>query len=102
MMTHDDHRRSRRLVVLGREHSAAKGAYTERGEIVAGDVFGTERPRACFTVLTADAQTRTTGLKRHDLFELRQFGLQPLEQGIRKHSPLILRTTLHAAGGAGT
>ena len=99
-MTHDDHWRSRRFVVVRREHAAAKGADAKRREIVAGDVLGTKRPRACFTILPADAQTRTTGLKRRDLFELRQLRLQPLEQRIGKHSPPILRTILHAAGGA--
>ena len=37
------------------------------------------------------------GLKGRDLFELRQLGLQPLEERIREHPPAILRAALHAA-----
>ena len=43
-MAEDHDRRRRRLVVVGRQDAAAKGADAERREVVAGDVFGAQRP----------------------------------------------------------
>ena len=51
-------------------------------------------------VLPPDAEARAARLKRGDLLELRQLGLQPLEQRKREHPPAILRAALHAAGVA--
>ena len=96
-MAHHDDRRRRRRVVGGGEDAAAERADAERREVVAGDVLGAQRPRRRVDVLTPHAEARAAGLEGGDLFELRQLGLQPLEQREREHAPAILRPALHAA-----
>ena len=96
---HDDRRRRRR-VVRGAEHAAAERTDAKRREIVAGHVLGPQRPRRRLRALPSHAEARAAGLKGRDLFELRQLGLQPLEQRKREHPPAILRAALHAAGVA--
>jgi len=43
------------------------------------------------------AEPRAPRLERRERFELRQRGLQPLEQRKRHHSPAVLGSPLHAA-----
>src|ERR1700735_1962562 len=88
---------SRRCIVIRRKNSAAECAYSESVKIISCDVLGAQRSGGRFDSLTPDTQTCTASLESGDLFEFRRFGLQPLVQRIRKHSPAILRTSLHTA-----
>src|SRR5258705_8296757 len=94
----DDHHRCRgwRVVFVG-EDAAAERADAERREVIAGDELGAKRPGRRVDILPSDADARPARLKRRQRIELRRFGLQALEQGIREHAPSILWAALDAA-----
>ena len=97
VMAHDDHRRGRRGVVGRRDDAAAERGHAEGREVVAADVAGSQRPRRLFDARPPCADAALAGLEGRQLLELRQVGLQPLEQRIREHAPAILGAALHAA-----
>ena len=101
-MTEHRHRGSRRLVVVRREHPPAEGAYTQRREIISGDVLRAQRSRERFDAFTPRTHTPAAGLESRHFFEFRRLLLQTLEQRIGKHPPLVLRPAFDAAIVAGT
>ena len=96
-MAEDGHRRRGREIILGREQAAAESNDAKSGEIMAIDVFGAQRPRRVLDSLAAGADLPASGLKSGDFFKLRSFGLQPQEEGIGEHAPLVLGSAFDAA-----
>src|SRR5262245_16852340 len=97
MADHDDGRRRRRVIVCG-EDAAAEGADAEGREVVARDVFHPERACGDIDAGPTDADAGSAaGLERSQLFELRRFCSEALEERVREHAPAILRSALDAA-----
>ena len=96
MTEHDDGRRRRRVVV-SREQAAAEGTDTERREVVARNVFGSQRTCRGVDPRAANAQCRAARLKGRQLIELGRLSLQPLEQRKREQAPAALRAAIDAA-----
>jgi hypothetical protein len=84
-------------VVIRSEKAPAERAYTERGEVIPGDILSPQRLGSQAGPLPPYAQASAGGLEGSDILELRRFALETLVQGIGVHSPSLLRTTLHAA-----
>src|SRR5207249_6236840 len=96
MADHDDGQRRRRVIVCG-ENASAEGANAEGREVVAGDVFRSERARGDVHAGPADADAEAAGLEGGQLFELGRFGVEAFEERVREHAPPILRSALDAA-----
>src|ERR1700681_40031 len=54
-MAEDRNRWSGGLVVVGNKHSPTEGFDTERAEIIAGDILGTQRPAGHVNTLSSNA-----------------------------------------------
>src|SRR5271157_5631047 len=96
-VTEHRHRRGSRLVVLWSKYPPAKSPHTQRRKIIAGHILRAQRPARRFDALAPYSQHPAPGLERRHLFKFRRLRLNPLIQIERKHAPVVLRPTFHAA-----
>ena len=89
--------RRRGLVVLRRDHASTERMHSQRRKVGAAHVLRAQGPGQGFDALTPRAQAATPCLECRHFLEFRCFRRQPLIQGERKQTPLVLGTPFHAA-----